>query len=164
MVCVLQQKDHASFRREGLHLFYRHHISLIEALTGFHFPIKHLDGRILMVKSDLHVIYRPGDIKGIENEGMPRPRHPAERGFLFVELLVDFPQNGSLVDLQRDLLKQALPRPAPAMDVDLAEAEDVKLVDVDIKQELNRQKHEGSSEAYNEDEEEQPHGPQCRSQ
>jgi len=41
VVVVLQQKDHDVFERKGADLYMRKHISLVEALTGFSFPIHH---------------------------------------------------------------------------------------------------------------------------
>jgi len=171
VVCVLQQKEHPLFKREGMHLFMKKHISLLEALTGFQFPVKQLDGRWLSVKSQPGVVYRPGDIKAIHNEGMPRHRHPLERGILFIELLIDFPEK-PLTDSERKLLHKILPPPTKsAMDMDAlgGDAEEVALADVDIKAELERHKHQDddNQEAYHEDEEEQRRGPggaSCRTQ
>jgi len=69
VIWIIQQKPHALFTRNGDHLMVKKKISLAEALTGFQFTIKHLDGRLLLIRSERGQVYRPGDIKGIENEG-----------------------------------------------------------------------------------------------
>jgi DnaJ family protein A protein 2 len=46
-------------------------ITLLEALVGFELHIQHLDGRVLRVRSEKDTITKPGDIRVIEDEGMP---------------------------------------------------------------------------------------------
>jgi len=70
VICVLQQRPHALFKRDGPHLILKKKITLLEALTGFQFTIKQLDGRTLVVASEPGVVYKPGDVKGIESEGV----------------------------------------------------------------------------------------------
>lgn len=171
VICVLQQKEHSFFRREGPHLFMKKSISLLEALTGFKFAITHLDGRVLVVNSEKGAVYKPGDIKAIDNEGMPYPKQPFKRGLLFIELDVEFPKSNSLQENERKLLAKILPAPTtPPMDTDqLHDAEVVSLVDVDMKLEqekLKEQERENrSSQAYDEDHEDaHARGPQCRAQ
>lgn len=53
---VFQERRHPSWRRNGLDLYVERPITLLEALTGYHFVVRHLDGRELAVKS------RPGEI------------------------------------------------------------------------------------------------------
>ena len=45
VILVLQQKEHATFKRKGNDLFVEKEISLTEALCGYQFVIQHLDGR-----------------------------------------------------------------------------------------------------------------------
>ena len=60
MIVVLQQMDHTVFRRSDLDLIIDKKISLREALCGFQFPLEHLDGRKLWVKSDDGDVLSPG--------------------------------------------------------------------------------------------------------
>lgn len=60
VIVVLQQMDHAVFRRSDLDLIIDKKISLREALCGFQFPLEHLDGRKLWVKSDDGDVLSPG--------------------------------------------------------------------------------------------------------
>jgi DnaJ-class molecular chaperone len=45
VILVLQQKEHATFKRKGNDLFVEKEISLTEALCGYQFVVEHLDGR-----------------------------------------------------------------------------------------------------------------------
>jgi len=114
VVCIVKQKEHPIFRRDGASLFMRREISLYEALAGFSFHFTHLDGRVVNVKSQPGVIYKPGDIKAIENEGMPEPKRPLDKGYLFVELQIVFPPSQSISAKDRQLLPHLLPSPAGA--------------------------------------------------
>jgi len=46
-------------------------ISLLEALTGFDFVLKHLDGKKIRIKNAPGEVIKPDDIKTVENHGMP---------------------------------------------------------------------------------------------
>ena len=60
VVFVLQQKEYPKFKRKGDDLFVEHTLSLSEALCGFHFVLKHLDGRQLLIKSMTGEVVKPG--------------------------------------------------------------------------------------------------------
>jgi DnaJ family protein A protein 2 len=60
IVFVLQLKDHPKFKRKGDDLFVQHSLTLTEALCGFQFPLTHLDGRQLLIKSVPGEIIKPG--------------------------------------------------------------------------------------------------------
>lgn len=60
IVFVLQQKDHAKFKRKGDDLFVEHSLTLSEALCGYQFIITQLDGRQLLIKSTPSEIVKPG--------------------------------------------------------------------------------------------------------
>lgn len=49
VVIILQQKDHENFQRSGDDLYMNHTITLTEALCGFNFMLRQLDGRELLV-------------------------------------------------------------------------------------------------------------------
>ena len=61
IVFVLQLKEHPKFKRKGDDLFVEHTLTLTEALCGFHFPLTHLDGRQLLIKSNVGEIVKPGN-------------------------------------------------------------------------------------------------------
>jgi len=90
IIIVLQQKEDSRFRREGNDLHMEHTINLLEALVGFQFTVQHLDGRLLLVKSNVGEVIKPNDVKVIEAEGMPVHKQPFEKGRLFVKFTVVF--------------------------------------------------------------------------
>jgi len=92
VVVIFEEQEHKYFKREGVHLRMRKRITLIEALLGFQFVVRHLDDRILLVKSEPGVVYRPGDVKAIMEEGMPAHRDPFTTGNLYIEIEVEFPR------------------------------------------------------------------------
>jgi len=87
--------DFPKFVREGNDLLYKKTISLRQALTGFKFYLKHLDGRQLLISSSEGSIIKPGDKKVIVNEGMPTYKNPFNTGRLVIEFDVEFPSPGS---------------------------------------------------------------------
>jgi len=111
IIVTLQQKEHAYFRREGNDLLMEHSLTLSEALCGFQFNITHLDNRVLRVKSTPGEVVTPGDIKCIENEGMPTYKRPFEKGRLIVRFSVQFPKTVTPDAIK--LLEKALPKPTP---------------------------------------------------
>jgi len=46
-------------------------ITLLEALTGVDFVLKHLDGKKIRIKNKPGEVIKPDDIKTVENHGMP---------------------------------------------------------------------------------------------
>ena len=84
----VQQKPHELFKRKGRHLFIERNISLVEALTGFQMEIKHLDGKMLSIRSN--EIIKPGDVMKITHQGMPSDRPTT--GDLFIIFDVVFPR------------------------------------------------------------------------
>ena len=176
VVVVLQQAEHPVFRREGHQLFVKKTISLIEALTGFEFHITHLDGRVLKVKSEPNSVIKPGMVKSIPGEGMPKKSNAYDKGALYVEFDVTFPTRAQLDEQAIRSLSAVLPRPAkeeprksvpppntPAdQHVDLQDFYEVELVDVNMDEERRRSaereaedRHHG--ESYDDDDEDHHH-------
>eukprot|EP01083_Nonionella_stella_P197437 725880_1 len=89
---IVQEKDHDLFKRKGADLLAVKEVSLNHALCGFTWKIKHLDDRVLVIKS------RPGEVikpemntkealpfvKMIPDEGMPSKGNPFVRGNLYI--------------------------------------------------------------------------------
>ena len=98
VIFVLQEKDHAMFKRKGSDLLLQKDVTLLEALTGYEFVIPHLDGRTIVVRSKPGEIVRPeaaqGEpfIKCVEGEGMPKKNTGGlEKGRLFIYYRIVFP-------------------------------------------------------------------------
>ena len=183
MVVVLQQAEHAVFKRDGPNLMCKRAISLVEALTGFQFYLPHLDGRVLHVRSDPAAVVRPGDVKAVMSEGMPQKSNPYVKGNLYIELDVVFPS--AITAPQKAALLKAFGAPAvekapvvkrkeikqneDGMDVETEVddvPEEVTLVEVDMEAERAARAREGEQrEAYEEDEDGGRRGqPGCRAQ
>jgi len=111
IIFVIVEKKHNDFARKGNDLFMEMTIPLVEALTGFSTTIKHLDDRILVVKSDKGDIIKPGDVRVIPNEGMPQHKRILDKGNLVIQFNIDFPKPGFFKDsAARDLEKLLPPR------------------------------------------------------
>jgi len=152
IVVIIKQKEDKSFnfiRREN-DLILEKSITLLEALTGYEFLIKHMDGRSLHVKSNKNDITEEGDIRVIPNEGMPQHRNPFIKGNLFIKFSVTWPKPGSLTKKHIDLLSQALPA-KPKLDEIPMDVEEVTLENYDEHRHENTRSG-GSREAYDEDE------------
>ena len=87
-------------------LFVLQEITLAEALCGTSFNIKHLDDRILKVASAPGEVIKPDSWKCIQDEGMPEHGRPYERGNLYIQFHVKFPE--SLSKQQVTSLQQTL--------------------------------------------------------
>lgn len=146
VIFVLQQQDHDQFIRKGPDLVMEKTISLVEALTGFQFVVRHLDGRKLLVQSNPGEIIKPNSVKAIEREGMPIHKQSFGKGHLFIKFNVQFPESYSLTSEQLSLLADILP--CPLNDLVPDDYEEVNLRDIDPSTHTQT-----SREAYEEDEE-----------
>jgi DnaJ family protein A protein 2 len=169
VVIVLQQKEHERFVRKGDDLFLRRTISLAESLCGFTMDVEQLDGRVLRVTSDKGRIYRPGALKYIEHEGMPKHRNPYVHGNMYVEFKVEFPEDYALPDSTIKSLLRLLPNTGSSVDETSAmgddETEHASLLDVDL--EAEKQKREREARENREASEEEDDGRQhigCQNQ
>mmetsp|Transcript_404 Transcript_404/g.941 ORF Transcript_404/g.941 Transcript_404/m.941 type:complete len:420 (+) Transcript_404:152-1411(+) len=107
VVFVIDQQEHAVFRRKGADLLMEKQISLQEALCGLKFTQEHPDGRTLIIKTEPGEIIKPDMIKSIVDGGMSVHKRPFTKGRLFVVFRVNFPD--SLSAPQITALKSALP-------------------------------------------------------
>eukprot|EP01117_Protostelium_nocturnum_P003652 TRINITY_DN14937_c0_g1_i1.p1 TRINITY_DN14937_c0_g1~~TRINITY_DN14937_c0_g1_i1.p1 ORF type:complete len:448 (-),score=187.55 TRINITY_DN14937_c0_g1_i1:64-1407(-) len=148
IILVLQAEKHPQFTREGADLHITKKIKLIDALVGAQFVVTHLDGRQLAVSSEPGQIIKQGDVKAIENEGMPKNGNIFEKGKLFVKFDVEFPENGSINAAAVKQLEAALgtATPMPALK---GEFEKVSLVQADVKSSGGKHRRE----AYEDDDE-----------
>ena len=60
IVLLLQEKEHEVFQRDGNDLHMTYKIGLVEALCGFQFTFKHLDGHQIVVKYPPGKVIEPG--------------------------------------------------------------------------------------------------------
>lgn len=158
---IIQVKEHDKFVREGDNLFMKHTIGLTEALCGFHFCLKHLDGRDIVFKTSPGDIIEPGAVRGIVGEGMPRYRNPQEKGNLYVRFEVEFPpkhftDEKNLMGIER-LLSEKAPRKKETHQTKGDNVEEVSLMDYEDHH--GKDSGAGRREAYHEsDEDEESQG------
>jgi len=93
IIFVIQQKPHEIFERDGSNLIMKKKISLLDALTGVEFEVKHLDGRYLTVKNKPGQVVKPNQVLEVPKEGMPRNGNPFDKGALLVQFEVEFPDS-----------------------------------------------------------------------
>jgi len=132
VVFVIQQTEHARFIRKGDDLLLQLKITLSEALCGATIAIDHLDARQIIVKTKPGEMIRPGEVKAIDNEGMPMHKNPFVKGKLYIKFDVEFPADGALSAAAVAQIAKALPE-AP-MPVVTDEAEEHKMETADISQ------------------------------
>ncbi|XP_019731536.1 dnaJ homolog subfamily A member 4 [Hippocampus comes] len=158
VIIVLDQKEHSLFKRSDDNLTMTMSIKLVEALCGFKKAISTLDDRTLLISSQPGEVIKNNDTKVIQNEGMPVYRSPYEKGQLFIQFQVEFPEKHWLPEHLMFQLERLLP---PREDVLIADdTEEVELCEVD---ERSQQRNYGG-EAYDEDEEGPRGGVQCQTQ
>lgn len=146
VIIILQQKEHPIFQRIADDLFMTHTITLTEALCGFTFVLKHLDGRDLLIKNEPGTIISPGDLKGIKNEGMPHYKNPFEKGNLYIKFQISFPDNNFQTEEVLKSIESLLPPRSPFV---MPVGENVEEV---IMMEYTEEKREEAyNEAYDED-------------
>lgn len=165
VIVVVNVKEHDTFLRDGDDLYVKQTITLNQALCGFEIPIAHLDGRKIVLKNRAGEIIRPGDVRGVIGEGMPKRRHHDIRGTLFVKFEVKFPASHFLDDEKKYQLLASCFAPVKKIPVPSGEHEEVSLFDYEEKKHGARGGgHRG--EAYHEDDSDEEaghgHGPQVQ--
>eukprot|EP01111_Echinosteliopsis_oligospora_P012607 TRINITY_DN433_c0_g1_i1.p1 TRINITY_DN433_c0_g1~~TRINITY_DN433_c0_g1_i1.p1 ORF type:complete len:441 (+),score=126.89 TRINITY_DN433_c0_g1_i1:96-1325(+) len=160
IIVVLQQKEHAVFKRDGDDLLMEHTLTLQEALCGYEIYVNHLDDRVLRVRSQPGEVITPGEVKCITGEGMPGYKRPYEKGRLIIRFNVLFPKTltpDAVKLLEKALPKPTLQRPPKAKEEDI---EDVTLSEYTTHERTGGRQHR---EAYDEDDG-QPQGAPCAQQ
>ncbi|XP_004403732.1 PREDICTED: dnaJ homolog subfamily A member 2 [Odobenus rosmarus divergens] len=165
IVLLLQEKEHEVFQRDGNDLHMTYKIGLVEALCGFQFTFKHLDGRQIVVKYPPGKVIEPGCVRVVRGEGMPQYRNPFEKGDLYIKFDVQFPENNWINPDKLSELEDLLPS-RPEVPNITGNTEEVELQEFDsTRGSGGGQRHE----AYNDSSDEESsshHGPgvQCAHQ
>ena len=108
LVIIIEEKEHPTFKRKKADLIMTKNITLKEALTGYRFTLKHLDGD-KVIESAAGDIIKPGDIRTVEELGMPIMRTPYKFGNLFISFEVEFPKPKSLTKAHMQEIDRSLP-------------------------------------------------------
>ena len=91
IVILVMQKPHKLFERKGADLVYEKKITLLEALTGTQFTIKHLSGKNIRIQSEPGQVIKPDSQMTCIGLGMPFYKKIYESGNLFIKFTVEFP-------------------------------------------------------------------------
>jgi len=113
---VLKEKKHNTFQRKNADLLMQKRISLHESLCGYEFTFQHLDGREMLIKSKPGEVVANNSLKMLEGEGFPHRGDEYERGSLFINFMVDFPDDGELTPAQQREIRTILTgHPTPTL-------------------------------------------------
>ncbi|OHT12623.1 DnaJ subfamily A member 2 [Tritrichomonas foetus] len=155
LILMIQEQEHENFQRNNTALLYHKKISLSEALFGARYPIKHLDGRTLIIETNPKEIIQPGAVQVIENEGMPIKGDVFKKGKLFIQYDVVLPPRSSLTKEFRHALCKVVPHrdEAKGIDVNSEDVHQVTPIDGDISEfeKAKKAKGEKRNEAYRSD-------------
>uniref|UniRef100_A0AAR2LYC6 J domain-containing protein n=1 Tax=Pygocentrus nattereri TaxID=42514 RepID=A0AAR2LYC6_PYGNA len=101
---MVKEKKHDHFRRDGSNIVYTATIMLREALCGCTINVPTLDGQTKPIPcSD---VIKPGSVRRLIGEGLPRAKNPAQRGDLLVEFNVVFPDR--IPPSSKEIIKHSL--------------------------------------------------------
>jgi len=153
-----------------------HKIALVEALLGFTLVFKHLDDRIVVVKSPLGMVMTVDSALVVEGEGMPQQKNPSSHGDLYIKMQIQMPPPDFITALgggKEKMLKQLLPPPLTSVPTDLntsaenVETRTAKVYDSDVhkaKQRAQKEDQRRNREAYEEggEDEDNDGRPGCR--
>jgi len=170
VVIILQPAEHEVFTRKKDDLVMTHSIGITEALCGFQFTFKHLDGREVVVTHLPGEVISPGSVKVVPGEGMPMFRNPYDKGNLYIKFDVSFPANHFAEEDVYKKIEALLPQRRP-----ITLPEDEMTEEVNLDEYVPSRGGEGSSRAaasYDDDDDDEGghhHGPggpgvQCATQ
>merc|ERR1711959_654486 len=123
-------------------------ITLTEALCGYKFEVEQLDVRKLVVtQKPGDKVTKPDSWKCVNDEGMPVHQAPFQKGNLYINLQVKFPEKISPSECAK--LRSILPQQCSYEEAQEEDVEHVKTRDVNIEQELRNRKDFGKAHNYN---------------
>ncbi|XP_055315449.1 dnaJ homolog subfamily A member 1 [Sitodiplosis mosellana] len=156
IIIVLEEIEHAVFKRSKQDLVMRMPLQLVESLCGFQKVIKTLDNRDLVVTNLPGEVVKHDSFKSIMGEGMPQYKNPFEKGRLIVQFQIVFPEKIPQT-IVADLEKCLPPRPRDDIPID---AEECNMIDFDPEQDARNQRY--SRQAYEDDDDGYHHGPRVQ--
>jgi len=147
IVFVLQQKPHNVFERDGNCLYMKKKIPLVSALTGCQFIVQHLDGRSLLVKTEKGDVIKPSSFKMIEREGMPTYRDPFNKGHLYINFEIEFPESlsSNLLKSIQEILPNSNPTKKEKGDVEVLLEKSDRTAEDEEDEEEQQQQQQGRS-------------------
>lgn len=132
-------------------------------MTGCTFYVKHLDGRVIEIKTPENQVIRPGSTFAVENEGMPVYKSAFNKGNLYITFEVDFPIGRVFSSAEKSKLLDLFPYNPEK------KPSDAKSVEENIAQEVNPEELQARARAYDSpshdhEEEHDGRGVQCKQQ
>jgi len=98
----------------GADLYLEKELTLKQALLGFSFTVKHLDGKDLLISSIPGEVIEDASTKSVKGKGMPFYRDQMSHGNLIVKFKVVFPKGSNLTEDIKNALDKVLPGPKTA--------------------------------------------------
>ena len=147
LIVITQIEGHELFKRSRNDLILEKSIALIEALSGFEFNLKHLNGQEITIKTGPGDIIQHNTARKIRDLGMPKHKE----GFAFGDLIIvfDVVMPDKLSEQEIAELKKYLPKPL------LPPAKQTKNIYKLEKHELKT--HHKASEQFEEEDDEENH-------
>jgi len=105
---VVRLKKHKTYHRKGADLGCAQTLTLREALCGYEFRLKHVSGKVLIIKSQPGEVVQPGDLKVLKDFGLPQKGNHFVHGHLYIQFKVIFPVPSSLSSDKKGILQSAL--------------------------------------------------------
>ncbi|KAK5583550.1 hypothetical protein RB653_005147 [Dictyostelium firmibasis] len=109
VIITIREKSNPNFKRNGDNLIYTKRIKLLDSIAGGQFILNTLDHRKLWVNHDKGDIIKQGDMRFIENEGMPI-KGTSRKGKLIIAFDIEYPSNLTNDDIEK--LSKILPKSA----------------------------------------------------
>lgn len=163
VIFVVDEKPHSLFKRKGDDLVYEAEIDLLTALAGGELYIKHVSGEYLKVTIIPGEIISPGQVKVIENKGMPIYKLGGY-GNLFVKFTIKFPSDNFTTEEQLKKLEEILPPRRKESTPKDSQIEEVVLTDYNESKHENRRRANHAHDDDSDDEGAGGPGVQCASQ
>ncbi|KRY36968.1 DnaJ -like protein subfamily A member 2 [Trichinella spiralis] len=162
VIIVIQEKEHEQFIRDKDNLLIKRKINLSEALCGYKFLLRHLDGRNLLITTSPGDVLSHGSTRCIWGEGMPRYHNSDFKGNLYIKFIVEFPSSHFTSEIHLKEIEKCLPRSSTHCKV----SRDVEEVDLLPFEERYAAAPGGENrgEAYNTDDEPSDEGRSARVQ
>lgn len=157
VVIILDEKEHSVFKRRKRNLYLKMNISLVEALCGFERYFETLDDRWLKIKTVPGEVIKPKDVRVVMDEGMPTYGRSFQKGKLFVEFHVTFPENGFFSEKMVKNIKSLLPNVEEPIIPDDADEYELEEIDPD-----NKSRYQDYTEISDDEENGHTSGMQCQ--
>merc|ERR1711920_37727 len=101
-------RKHKIYQRKGADLGCGQSLTLCQALCGYEFRLKHVSGKVLIIKSQPGEVVQPGDLKVLKDFGLPQKGNHFVHGHLYIQFRIIFPVPSSLSNDKKNILKSAL--------------------------------------------------------